>query len=50
MLNSNLLRFIIKNNLEESKLETKIEYVPEKTENKMYAYSRFATVPIEVSK
>lgn len=50
MLNPTLLKFIIKNNLEESKVETKVENVPEKTENKMYTYSRFATVPIEVSK
>ena len=50
MLNSNLLKFIIKNNIEESKVETKVEYIPEKFENKMFAYSRFATVPIELSK
>lgn len=50
MLNSNLLKFIIKNNLEESAVAPKKEPKIECVENKMYAYSKFATVPIQVLK
>lgn len=50
MLNPNLLKFIIKNNLEESRVEEKKEPKAEKLENKMSAYSRFAAIPVEVQK
>lgn len=50
MFNPNLLKFIIKNNLEESRVEEKKEPKSEIAENKMFSYSKFATIPIEISK
>lgn len=50
MFNPNLLRFIIKNNLEESAVEEKKEPKQEKYENKMFAYTKFATIPVELLK
>ncbi len=49
MLNSNLVKFIIKNNLEESSVEPKKECKAEPV-NKMFTYSKFATVPIQITK
>lgn len=51
MFNPKLMKFILKNNLEESKaIESKLEHKPAQVENKMFAYSKFATVPIEILK
>lgn len=51
MLNPDLLKFMMKNNLEETSVEEKQEDIKlTKTENKMSAYSKFAAIPIEIRK
>lgn len=50
MLNPNLVKFIIKNNLEESKVEEKPSSKEIKINGKMYTATNFAVVPVQVKK
>ncbi len=50
MLNPKLVKFIIKNNLEESAVEPKKEAKVETSENKLTSYTRFAAIPVQIIK
>ena len=50
MLNPNLVKFMIKNNLEESAVEPKKEKKVNVPEVKLAKYTQFAAIPVQVIK